>query len=136
MMASQQFRRELAIFINEEVKVELKNGEAVSGVLKAYDPDTFSLLLENAVIKGEMFKVIMVNGAVISMVYLKEKKVDLERLAKKLEEYFPRLVDYKRPLGVIVVMNKIRVTENGVEGEPGPAYDRVKKIYDEFIKGG
>jgi small nuclear ribonucleoprotein (snRNP)-like protein len=121
--------------MNEEVKVELKNGDVLSGVLKAYDPDTFSILLENASIKGEMYKVIMVNGNVISMIYLKEKKVDMERLAKRLEEYFPRLVEYKRPLGVILVMNKIRVTENGVEGEPGPAYDRVKKIYDEFVKG-
>lgn len=135
-MASQQFRRELGIFLNEEVIIELKNGQVITGVLRAYDPETFSLLLENAVIKNEIYKNILINGSVISIVYLKEKKLDLEALAKKLEEIFPRLVDYKKTLGVIVVMNKIRVTEDGIEGEPGPAYDRVKKIYDEFVKGG
>lgn len=135
-MASQQFRREFSIFLNEEVKVELKDGSVITGTLRAYDPDTFSLLLEDASVKGEVYKSIMINGSVISIVYLKEKRVDLEALAKKLEEVFPRLVDYKKGLGVIIVMNKIRVTEEGVEGEPGPAYDRVKKIYDEFIKGG
>jgi hypothetical protein len=30
-------------------------------------------------------------------------------------------------------MNKIRVTESGVEGERGPVYNRVKKVYDEFM---
>ena len=135
-MASQQFRREFSIFLNEQVKVELKDGSVITGTLRAYDPDTFSLLLEDASVKGEVYKSIMINGSVISIVYLKEKRVDLEALAKKLEEVFPRLVDYKKGLGVIIVMNKIRVTEEGVEGEPGPAYDRVKKIYDEFIKGG
>lgn len=135
-MASQQFRREFSIFLNEEVKVELKDGSVITGTLRAYDPDTFSLLIEDASVKGEFYKSIMVNGSVISIIYLKEKKIDLEALAKKLEEVFPRLVDYKKGLGVIVVMNKIRVTEEGVEGEPGPAFDRVKKIYDEFVKSG
>lgn len=136
MMASQQFRREFAVFLNEEVKVELTNGQVIKGVLKAYDPDTFSILLENAVIKSEIYKNIMINGSMISIIYLREKRVDLEKLAKRLEEVFPRLVEYKKALGVILVMNKIRVTEEGVEGEPGPAYDRVKKIFDEFIHGG
>ncbi len=133
MMASQQFRREFGMFLDQEIVVELANGQVVKGVLKAYDPDTFSLILEDAVIKDEVYKFIMINGSIISLIYLKEKKVDLEKLAKRLEEVFPNLVEYKRPLGVIVVMNKIRVTEKGVEGEAGPAYDRVKKIYEEFI---
>lgn len=136
MMASQQFRREFAVFLNEEVKVELTNGQVIKGVLKAYDPDTFSILLENAVIKNEIYKSIMINGSMISIIYLREKRVDLEKLAKRLEEVFPRLVEYKKALGVILVMNKIRVTEEGVEGEPGPAYDRVKKIFDEFMHSG
>lgn len=135
-MASQQFRREFAVFLNEEVKVELTNGQVIKGVLKAYDPDTFSILLENAVIKNEIYKSIMINGSMISIIYLREKRVDLEKLAKRLEEVFPRLVEYKKALGVILVMNKIRVTEEGVEGEPGPAYDRVKKIFDEFMHSG
>lgn len=136
MMAGQQFRREFSVFLNEEVRVELKDGSVISGILRAYDPDTFSLLLEDAVVKGQTYKNVMINGDVVSIVYLKEKKVDLEALAKRLEEVFPRLVEYRKDLGVIIVMNRIRVTEEGVEGEPGPTYDRVKKIYEEFIRGG
>jgi len=134
MMASQHFRREFGMFLDQEIIVELRSGQTIKGILRAYDPDTFSIILEDAVIKNEVYKYMMVNGSTISIIYLKEKKVDLEKLAKKLEETFPNMVEYKRPLGVIIVMNRIRVTEKGVEGE-GPAYERVKKIFEEFITG-
>jgi hypothetical protein len=35
---------------------------------------------------------------------------------------------------VIVVMDKIRVTEKGLIEGSGPAADRVKKVFDEFRK--
>jgi len=36
--------------------------------------------------------------------------------------------------GVIVVMDKIRVSERGIVEGSGPAAERVKRVYDEFIK--
>jgi hypothetical protein len=40
--------------------------------------------------------------------------------------------------GVIVVMDRIRVTEKGIVEGAGPAAERVQKVFEEFIreKGG
>jgi len=35
--------------------------------------------------------------------------------------------------GIIMVMDRVKVTEEGVEGT-GPAAERVKKIYEQFVK--
>jgi hypothetical protein len=34
----------------------------------------------------------------------------------------------------IIVMDKIKVTQNGIEEGTGLAADRIKAIYDEFIR--
>ncbi|MFQ5951534.1 MAG: Lsm family RNA-binding protein [Candidatus Geothermarchaeales archaeon] len=136
MFASQSFTREISIFMNEEVKIDTVKGEVIEGTLRAYDPDTLSLILENARTGGEEFKRLMISGGSVSKVYLKEKRVDFERLKTMMEKSFPNLVEYRKELGVILVMNRIRVTEEGVEGEPGPATDRVNKIFGEFMRGG
>ncbi|MFQ5712138.1 MAG: Lsm family RNA-binding protein [Candidatus Geothermarchaeales archaeon] len=134
MFAIEAFKREVTVFINEEVTIETVAGESITGTLKAYDPGNLSIILEDAIIGGEEFKRLMINGSHVSKIYLKEKRVDLEKLKERLEERFPRLVDYKKELGVILVMNRIRVTEKGVDGDPGPATDRVKKIFDKFME--
>jgi len=36
--------------------------------------------------------------------------------------------------GVIVVMDKIRVTQKGIIEGTGPAAERVQRVYDEFMK--
>jgi|Deesub1362A_J573_1020465.scaffolds.fasta_scaffold00008_194 small nuclear ribonucleoprotein (snRNP)-like protein len=133
MMATSAFQRELNHMINEEVIVELRNGQRVRGVLKAILPETLSIILGDVSIGSDHYASIVYSGNAISAIYLKKVKVDLDELREMLEKVFPRMVTYRRDQGVIIVMNKIRVTESGVEGERGPVYNRVKKVYDEFM---
>lgn len=135
MYASQSFSKELSVFMNEHVAIETKNGEQVEGTLRAYDPETMSIILENAFVSESEYKRLMLSGSNIAKIYLKEKRVDMKELADMLEESFPNLVEYRKDLGVILVMNRIRVTEDGVEGEQGPATKRVRKIYEQFMQG-
>ncbi|MEM0057106.1 MAG: Lsm family RNA-binding protein [Candidatus Geothermarchaeota archaeon] len=128
------FHKELTNMINEEVIVELKGGKKVKGVLKALIPETLSLILGDVYINGEKYASIIYSGDTISAIYVPKVRVDLDELRDLLEKQFPRMVVYKRDQGTIIVMNKVKVTESGVEGEPGIVYDRVKKIYEEFIK--
>ena len=37
-------------------------------------------------------------------------------------------------MGAIIVMDKIKVTQTGIEEGSGLAADRVKAIYDEFVR--
>jgi len=125
--------RELNLLINKEVIVEFKDGSRLKGVLKAIDPTTLNIVLSDIEIGREKYRVIVYRGENIKAIYLKERYIDLTELRKRLERVFPRVVEYRPSEKALVVMNKIKVTEDGVFGEPGPIYNRVKKIYDEYI---
>ncbi|MEM3018755.1 MAG: Lsm family RNA-binding protein, partial [Candidatus Bathyarchaeia archaeon] len=58
----------------------------------------------------------------------------LRGLAERLERVFPKLVRLYEEQGVIVVMDRIRVTEKGVIEGSGPAAERVQRIYEEFMR--
>ncbi|MBS7622009.1 Lsm family RNA-binding protein, partial [Candidatus Bathyarchaeota archaeon] len=58
---------------------------------------------------------------------------DMEEFARRLEEVFPKMVRYIPEARVITVLERIRVTERGVEGT-GPIADRVRSIFDKFVE--
>jgi len=78
------------------------------------------------------------NGENISQISSFEKPFDLHSLGERLERVFPRMVRVMDDAGVIVVMDRIRVTEKGIVEGAGPAAERVQKVFEEFIreKGG
>ena len=125
--------RELNLLINKEVIVEFKDGGRLKGVLKAIDPTTLNIVLSDIEVGREKYRVIVYRGENIKAIYLKERYIDLTELRKRLERVFPRVVEYRPSEKALIVMNKIKVTEDGVFGEPGPIYNRVKKIYDQYI---
>jgi hypothetical protein len=76
----------------------------------------------------------MVNGLFVKEIKLLEKPFDLKALADRLSRVFPGLVKIREDIGAIIVMDKIKVTETGIEEGSGLAASRVKAIYDEFNK--
>ncbi|HEW93618.1 small nuclear ribonucleoprotein (Sm) [Candidatus Geothermarchaeota archaeon] len=133
MMPINLLTRELNLLINKEVIVEFKDGGRLKGVLKAIDPTTLNIVLSDIEVGREKYRVIVYRGENIKAIYLKERYIDLTELRKRLERVFPRVVEYRPSEKALIVMNKIKVTEDGVFGEPGPIYNRVKRIYDEYI---
>ena len=91
MYALQSFTKEISLFVKELVKVETVKGEEIYGTLKSFDPGTLSVILEDALIGDENFKMLMINGASMTKICLKEKKIDLDRLKELLEKSFPNL---------------------------------------------
>ena len=134
MYASQSFAKELNLFLNENIIIETLKGETIEGVIVAYDPETISVIIEDAVFNETAFDRMMINGSSITKIYLKEKRFDLNKLKAEIEKSFPNLVEYRKELGIILVMNRIRVNETGVQGDQGPATDRVKKIFNAFLE--
>jgi hypothetical protein len=63
-----------------------------------------------------------------------EKPFDFKALAERLSRIFPGLVKIREDVGAIIVMDKIKVTQAGIEEGSGLAADRVKAIYDEFTR--
>jgi small nuclear ribonucleoprotein (snRNP)-like protein len=132
--AGRRFFEELAQLVNKVVQVADTEGRLVEGVLLGYDPNSLSLCLGD--VKGEggtRIHRVFLYGSAISRVTASERPFNLEGLAERLERVFPNMVRLYPEAGVIVVMDKIRVTEKGVVEGSGPAAERVRDIYERFI---
>lgn len=126
---------ELSHLLQQNIKLTITSGKTYTGQLTGIDPKTLNLCLTDA--KNEEGKTIfkmLISGRSVLQIEGVEKPFDLAGLAKRLERVFPRMVKLHQDIGVIVVMDKVRVSEKGViEGE-GPAAERVIKVYDEFTR--
>jgi small nuclear ribonucleoprotein (snRNP)-like protein len=129
------FNREIASVVGATVNVITTTGKIYTGTLKGIDQATLSIVLSDVVLQGEEQKIprIFIYGGSIVSFSVAEKEVSLEGLAKKLETSFPPGgVRYFPDTQVIVVMNKIRITPEGVDGS-GPLYERVAVIAKEWM---
>ncbi|MHA1904086.1 MAG: Lsm family RNA-binding protein [Candidatus Thorarchaeota archaeon] len=129
------FNREMAAVVGASVNVTLTNGKSYSGTLKGVDQNTLSIILSDVVSEGEgAIPKIFIYGSSIMSFSVAEKEISLEGLAKELQKQFPPGgVNYYPDTQVIVVMNKIRITPDGVDGA-GPLYERVKDVADDWLK--
>lgn len=65
-----------------------------------------------------------------------EKPFDFKALAERLNRVFPDLVRIREDLRAILVMERIKVTSEGVVEGTGLAADKVRAIYEEYMKQG
>src|SRR5439155_8358413 len=76
----------------------------------------------------------ILNGSFVKEIKLMEKPFDFKSLSDRLTRVFPGLVKIREDVGAIIVMDKIKVTQAGVEEGVGLAADRVRAIYEEFMR--
>ncbi|MCD6444308.1 Lsm family RNA-binding protein [Candidatus Bathyarchaeota archaeon] len=130
-----RFVEEMAALLNKSVTVVTLDGKRYEGVLTGFDPDRLNLSLRDVKDeKGVVMYRLILSGATVAQIYTTEKPLDLKNLAERLERVFPRMVRLYEEQGVIVVMDRIRVTEKGVVEGSGPAAERVQRIYEEFMR--
>ena len=130
------FNRELAAVVGATIEVTTKDGKNYAGTLKGIDQNTLSIVLSDVVDMKDNSSIpkIFIYGSSIVSFSVSEKEISLEGLAKELEKTFPPGgVRFFPETGVIVVMNKIRITPEGVDGS-GPLYERVAAIADDWLK--
>ncbi|TXT57013.1 MAG: hypothetical protein BAJATHORv1_20611 [Candidatus Thorarchaeota archaeon] len=132
--AMRAFNRELAAVVGATVNVTTTDGKSYTGTLKGIDQTSLSIVLSEVLgDDGEIPKIFIYGSSIISF-SVAEKEISLEGLAKELEKQFPPGgVRYYGDTQVIVVMNKIRVSAEGVEGS-GPLYERVAAIAEDWMK--
>ena len=134
-IAERKFIEELSSLLQKIVVVHTAEGKNYTGTLSGIDTDTMSMCLEGVKDEsGNIMEKFFINGQTVHQVYTVEKGFDLRSLAERLERVFPRMVKLIEEAGVIVVMDKIRVTEEGIVEGRGPAAERVQKIFEEFVK--
>jgi len=119
--------------LNRRVRISLTSGVEVEGILLGFN-DNLDMVLGDVALPGnKKIPRMIVMRHMISTVSLTEERLELRELAKMLEKYFPGMVRYVEEANIILVGDRIRVTEAGVEGS-GPLAKRVKEIFDEFLR--
>jgi len=130
-----RYLRELSSLLDKEISVKTIYNKKFQGKLIGFDPNTLNLFLSNA--KDESnncYARILIKGEVISEIIREEEPFDLKGLFQRLEKVFPNNVVLLEDAGVIVVMDKVRVNENGIIEGSGPIAERVRKIYEQFLQ--
>lgn len=130
--STKRYISELNNFIDRIVRVITMRGTIYEGKLIGLDFSNLNICLSDALVEGERFPRVVINGNAISEIILKEKPFDLKGLSERLSKLFPNMVKYYEDAGFIMVMDRIKVTAEGVEGS-GPMYERVKKVYDQYV---
>ncbi len=126
-----KFGEETIQFLGKKVSVETSDQKIYNGTLTGID-ERLDLVLDN--VEGQGILKMIVNGAYVKEIKLMEKPFDYKALSDRLSRVFPGLVKIREDVGAIIVMEKIKVTETGIQEGSGLAADRVKAIYDEFIR--
>ena len=118
-------------FVGKKVSVETSDQKNYDGVMAAID-EKLNVVIDN--VEGKGILKLIINGSFVKEVKLLEKPFDLKGLAERLGRVFPGLVKIRDDVGAIIVMDKIKVTQAGVEEGVGLAANRVKAVYDEFMR--
>ncbi len=133
--ALRAFNRELASVVGATITVTTTMGKTYTGVLKGIDQNTLSIVLTEVTSEdeGNIPKLFIYGNGIVSF-SVAEEEITLEGLVRELEKVFPPGgVVYYKDSKIIVVMNKVRITPQGVEGS-GPLYDRVLQIAEPWMQ--
>jgi small nuclear ribonucleoprotein (snRNP)-like protein len=131
-VAFRKFGEESIQFLGKKISIETSDKKTYSGTLIGIN-EKLDIILEDLETSSGIIKMI-INGSFIKEIRLMEKQFDLKALADRFSRVFPGLVKLREDVRAIIVMDKIKVTQNGIEEGTGLAADRIKAIYDEFIR--
>jgi len=134
-LPDRRFMEEVSSLLQKVVTVSTTDGKSYTGVLVGLDSHSLNVCLSE--VKDESGHVIhrlLLNGSKVTQIFSSERPFNLQGLADRLERVFPRMVKVNEGAGVIVVMDRIRVSERGILEGSGPAAERVQKVYDEFVR--
>jgi small nuclear ribonucleoprotein (snRNP)-like protein len=130
-VVTRKYGEEMLQFLGKKVSVETSDNKVYSGMLAGID-ERLDIVLDN--VEGHGIAKLIMNGSFVREIRLMEKPFDFKALADRLSRVFPGLVKIREDVGAIIVMDKIKVTHTGVEEGSGLSADRVKAIYDEFMR--
>ncbi len=136
-IAQRKFFTEVAALVDKTVIVATTTGKTFTGILVGINPDSLNLCISEAKDEtGQVSHRVFLVGNVVAQISSTEKPFDLKALASRLEKVFPTMVRLYDDKGFIWVMDKVKLTEQGVTEGSGPAAERVQRVYEQFISEG
>ncbi len=126
---------EITAQLQKMITVVTSDGKNYTGLLSGVDSHSLNICLTEAKDdSGRVVNKLFLNGSSVVQIFSTEKPFNLQALGDRLERVFPRMVRINEGAGIIVVMDRIRVSEKGIIEGTGPAAERVQKVYDEFVR--
>ena len=133
--AQRKLLMELTSLLDKRVVVRTTYGRTFEGVLTGFDHPSLNLSLSDVKTgDNEHFYKVIIRGDVVAEILAREEPLfNVKEFAELLERYFPNLVKVYEETGIIMVSERVKVTENGVEGV-GPIAERVRRLFEEYIE--
>ena len=128
-----KFGEELVVFLGRNVVVVTEDLKEYSGTLVGID-EKLNLVLDKVVGAGSNVFKVAFNGDNMREIRLTERPFDFKALGERLSRVFPGLVSVREDIGAIIVMEKIKVTDKGVTEGTGLAADKVRTIFDDYMR--
>ncbi|MGI0037419.1 MAG: Lsm family RNA-binding protein [Nitrososphaera sp.] len=130
-LVTRKFGEETLHFLGKKVSIETSDNKVYNGTLAGID-EKLDVVLDN--VEGHGIMKLILNGSYVREVRLMEKPFDFKALSDRFTRVFPGLVKIRDDIGAIIIMDRIKVTQSGVEEGTGPTADRVRQIYDDFMR--
>lgn len=103
-------------FLGKKVAVETADQKVYNGILTGID-EKLDVVLDK--IEGQGILKVILNGSFVKEIKLLEKPFDFKALSDRLSRVFPGLVKIREDVGAIIVMDKIKVTQGGIQEGTG-----------------
>lgn len=129
---------ELARLVDKKVVVRLSDGKTYIGKLLSYDPVALHIVLGD--VEGEggarLYRVVVHGGRISEILVYEQPLFDAEEFASILTTKLglrPDVVKVLHDINAVIVYDRIKVSESGVEGT-GSFAQRIYEIYSEYIE--
>lgn len=137
-MSSRRVSGDLNTLLDKTIIVKLSNNKTYYGILSSYELSPFMISLTNAKDnENNTYYKVIINGSLITEILVKNAPIfDPREFAELVaKELNIRSVDIKvyEEAGIVTILDKIKVSENGVEGS-GPLAQKVYDIYNTYIE--
>lgn len=129
---------ELSRLMDKKIIVRLIDGKTYVGKILSFDPNTLHIVLGDVESSdGKKFYRVIISGSRISEILMEEQPLfDAEEFATVLTSKLglrPDVVKVLHDINSVIVYDRIKVSESGVEGS-GSFAQRVYEIYVEYIE--
>jgi small nuclear ribonucleoprotein (snRNP)-like protein len=132
-LAARRFTEEFASLLDKPVAVYMVNGRRLTGRVTAYNSTDYSVWLAEVTTEdGRSIPRLFIPGRSLAAIEIVEAGPDLTPLLERINVVFPNMARYVKEAGVIVVMDRIRVTKDGVVEGTGPAAERIQRLWEEW----
>lgn len=132
-----RFYTEISGLVDKKVFVRLVDGKIYRGVLLGIDQPSLNIVLGEADSEGKRFFRVVISGTRISEIVVEEVPLfDPEEFFNIVVQRLninPANVKIYRESGLVVILDRYKVSENGVEGS-GALANKIFDIWQEYIE--